>query len=143
MAMEYCNDAESAVLILILSQRWTAAVQSALKSQRKDLLTEEVAPAVRLAAHELLKALPIRSARQISLVSELQKLWGNPQLRLSQVASTEPHLGNTKPLSVLIRYFHHLSTLHIIEATWSQPPPPPSLALPPPPFYSPPLYFLP
>ena len=103
IAMEYCNDAESAVLMLILSQRWTAAVQAALKSQRRDLLNEEVAPAVRLAAQELLVALPLRSARQISLVSELNTLWSNPQLRLSQVASTEPHLGDP-PSSLCIIY---------------------------------------
>ena len=45
--MDYCHDAESSVLVLILSQRWTAAVQAALKMQRRDLLNEEVAPAVR------------------------------------------------------------------------------------------------
>lgn len=42
LSVEYCDDAESAVSILLLSSKWTAAAQVALKANRKDLLLEEV-----------------------------------------------------------------------------------------------------
>jgi hypothetical protein len=42
LSLEYCGDAEAAVAILVLARRWTAAAQAALKSQRMDLLLEEV-----------------------------------------------------------------------------------------------------
>ena len=40
----------------------------------------------------MITALPLRSARQSVLVSELKILWCDPNLRLSKVASTEPTL---------------------------------------------------
>jgi hypothetical protein len=92
IAVDYCDDPESAVAILVLAQRWTAAVHVALKARRADLLREEVAPAARAAAHAALAALPARSARHRALVDELQALWNDPIARLTQVASTEPAL---------------------------------------------------
>ena len=92
IAVDYCADPESAVTILVLAQRWSAAVQVALKTRRADLLREEIAPAARAAAHAALAALPARSARQLALVGELQTLWGDHAARLTQVAGTEPAL---------------------------------------------------
>jgi hypothetical protein len=42
LSVEYCDDAETAVSILLLSSKWTAAAQVALKANRNDLLLEEV-----------------------------------------------------------------------------------------------------
>ena len=42
ISLDYCNDVESAVTILLLSSEWLAAAEMALKKNRKDLLIEEV-----------------------------------------------------------------------------------------------------
>jgi hypothetical protein len=42
LSLDYCKDSEEAVAILVMSRRWTAAAQAALKTQRMDLLMEEV-----------------------------------------------------------------------------------------------------
>lgn len=46
LSVEYCDDAETAVSILLLSSKWTAAAQVALKANRRDLLLEEVCSAL-------------------------------------------------------------------------------------------------
>ena len=42
ISMDYCNDVESAVTILLLSSEWLAAAEMSLKGNRRDLLIEEV-----------------------------------------------------------------------------------------------------
>lgn len=46
----------------------------------------------RIAVKELLKNIGLRVSRQIEIVTELKKLWLDPQARLDQVASTDPTL---------------------------------------------------
>ena len=46
ISMDYCNDVESAVTILLLSSEWLAAADMALKRNRRDLLIEEVRESV-------------------------------------------------------------------------------------------------
>ena len=42
ISVAYCNDVESAVAILLLSSEWMAAAEMALRTNRRDLLIEEV-----------------------------------------------------------------------------------------------------
>ena len=42
ISLDYCDDVETAVSILLLSSKWMAAAQIALRTNRKDLLLEEV-----------------------------------------------------------------------------------------------------
>jgi elongator complex protein 1 len=42
LCLDYCNDAESAVSILILSQKWLEAAGASMKKNRNDLLHDEV-----------------------------------------------------------------------------------------------------
>ena len=42
ISLDYCQDAETAVAILLLARKWVPAIQIAVRSQRLDLLTEEV-----------------------------------------------------------------------------------------------------
>lgn len=42
MSVSYCDDAETAVSILLLASKWTAAAQLALKVNRRDLFFDEV-----------------------------------------------------------------------------------------------------
>ena len=42
MSVSYCDDAETAVSILLLASKWTAAAQLALKVDRRDLFFDEV-----------------------------------------------------------------------------------------------------
>jgi hypothetical protein len=92
MCLEYCDDAEAAVSVLIMSRKWMTAVHAALKTNRRDLLEEEIGPAARTGARDMIKALPGRSDRQVVLVTELVALWKDTANRLKQVASSEPTL---------------------------------------------------
>ena len=47
ISVEYCNDAEIAVSILLLSNKWMAATQIALRTNRRDLLLGEVSNLIR------------------------------------------------------------------------------------------------
>ena len=42
MRLEYCDDAEGAIAILVLACKWTDAINVASKKQRFDLLLDEV-----------------------------------------------------------------------------------------------------
>lgn len=92
LCLDYCDDTEGAVEILILSRRWYEAANAALKKRRTDLLHQEIYPAAKQAAEEVIETLPARGKRQQELVAELLVLWENPTQRLEQVASTEASL---------------------------------------------------
>ena len=92
ICLDYCNDVEGCVGILLLSQKWTDALQAAVRGGRGDLLHDEVAPAARAAAKELQSLLSSRNEKIVEYAAELGRLWADPVDRLNKVASTDPTL---------------------------------------------------
>ena len=92
MSVEYCNDVENAISILTTSKLWINAADIAIRSDRNDLLMDEIGPMVRSDCKETIKLLKHIEGRLEEVVSKLSSLWANPKERLEQVASTEPSL---------------------------------------------------
>jgi hypothetical protein len=90
ISLDFCNDAEGAVAILVGSRHWTEAIKATIRSSRNDLLFEEIAPAIRGAAADLLAKIERRKKRHTELVTDLNLLWGNAEERLQKVGETEP-----------------------------------------------------
>ena len=92
ISVEYCSDVENAISILTTSKLWINAADIAIRSDRNDLLIEEIGPMVRTDCKETIKLLKHIEGRTEEVVSKLSTLWANPKERLEQVASTEPSL---------------------------------------------------
>lgn len=90
LCLEYCDDVEGAVNILLLARHWSKAVHTALRHSRADLV-DEIAQTARIAAAELAELVPIRAQRVVILVTALNALWSAPD-RLQKVAEAEPTL---------------------------------------------------
>ena len=93
VSVDFCNDSETAIEILLLSRCWLAAVYLALKVNRKDLLHEDIATAARESGKTLLTGLKNRISRHKALVSSVEAIWKDPEARLKAVSQVDPLLG--------------------------------------------------
>jgi hypothetical protein len=89
LCLEYFNDIEGAVAILLLAKAWRAAAHMASRHRRADLLTEEVGGALRFEAKAMIRLLPERTAKQTDVVSKLNEMWVDPAARLEAVAGVD------------------------------------------------------
>lgn len=89
MCVDYCNDIEGAIQILLMSKKWNLAMQVAMKSNRHDLVQSDVGPSIRTATKDLMKVLDKRCKVLVEYVQQLSVLWSNPAQRLQDVASTD------------------------------------------------------
>lgn len=89
LCLEYFNDIEGAVAILLLAKAWRAAAQMASRHRRTDLLTEEVGGALKFEALAMIRRLPERTAKQTELVLKLNELWSDPAARLEAVSGVD------------------------------------------------------
>lgn len=89
LCLEYFNDIEGAVAILLLAKAWRAAAQMASRHRRSDLLTEEVGGALRFEAKAMIRLLPERTSKQTELVRQLNEMWSDPAKRLEAVSGVD------------------------------------------------------
>ena len=89
LCLEYFNDIEGAVAILLLAKAWRAAAQMASRHRRSDLLTEEVGGALRFEAKAMIRLLPERTSKQTEVVSKLNEMWSDPAKRLEAVSGVD------------------------------------------------------
>jgi hypothetical protein len=92
LCMEYFDDVEGAVSILLLSKRWMQAAELASRKRRLDLLREEVGGAAKSEASHLIKLLVDRQQKHIELVDKLNALWVDAPGRLVAVSGVDPTL---------------------------------------------------
>lgn len=92
LCLEYFNDIEGAVTILLLAKAWRAAAHMASRHRRSDLLTEDVGGALRFEAKAMIRLLPERTAKQTELVEKLNDLWRDPATRLEAVSGVDAGL---------------------------------------------------
>ena len=89
ICVDYCQDIEGAIQILLMSKKWNLAVQITMKHNRYDLAQSDVGPGIRAATKDLIKVLEKRSKVVVEYVQQLSTLWNNPGQRLQDVASTD------------------------------------------------------
>jgi hypothetical protein len=89
LCLEYFNDIEGAVAILLLAKAWRAAAQMASRHGRSDLLTEDVGGALRFEAKAMIRLLPERTSKQTEVVAKLNELWSDPAARLEAVSGVD------------------------------------------------------
>lgn len=89
LCVEYFNDVEGAVAILLLAKAWRAAAHVASRHRRSDLLTEEVGGALRFEAKAMIRLLPERTKKQTDLVMRLNEMWSDPTARLEAVSGVD------------------------------------------------------
>lgn len=94
MCLEYFDDVEGAVGILILSRNWIAAATVASKSQRLDILREEVGVAIKHEIKQMMRCMEQRTVKQIKIIATLRTLWEDPAARLKNVSQADPSLLN-------------------------------------------------
>ena len=94
LCLEYFNDIEGAISILILAKAWKAAVNMAYRHRRADLVMEDVGGALRFEAKAMMRLLLERTERHTELVTKLNELWTNPAARLEAVSTVDS--GNFK-----------------------------------------------
>jgi len=93
LCVEYANDAEGAVRLLLLARRFEQASQLALRHGRSDLLLDDIANEVNDAAEQLLTDLRSRSSRIVPLNASLREgPWADPAARLAAATEGEPLL---------------------------------------------------
>ena len=92
LCLEYFDDVEGAVSILLLSKRWMQAAELASRKRRQDLLREEVGGAAQAEAVRIIRLLAERQTRHIELVDKLNALWADAPGRLSAVSGVDPTL---------------------------------------------------
>ncbi|CAE7587028.1 unnamed protein product, partial [Symbiodinium microadriaticum] len=92
LCMEYFDDVEGAVSILLLSKRWMQAAELASRKRRQDLLREEVGGAAKSEASRMIRLLVERQDRHIELVNKLNALWEDAPGRLTAVSGVDPTL---------------------------------------------------
>jgi hypothetical protein len=90
LSVDYLDDVETAIGILLSCKRYTAATRMALRANRLDILEGDIAEVLSRGAVCMVEILEARVLRQVALVKELEGLWADPEARVKLVADTEP-----------------------------------------------------
>ncbi len=92
LCIEYFDDVEGGINILLLAKRWRYAAQLAARKRRLDLLREEVGTSLKMEAQQVMKVLKERKDKHVELVEKLTALWIDGPGRLKAVSEVDPGL---------------------------------------------------
>ncbi len=94
LCLDYLDDTDGAVSILLMAHKWIEAINLALSRDRFDLLSDDVYTATVDAAKQLVRQIVKRGKSHLELVNELnENIWKNREQRLQHVSTTEATLA--------------------------------------------------